>query len=156
MPKPLSRIQLLWTRLFAPPAPAAASAPTRIASSIAPGKAPKLVTVLLVSSYAVAVIAATRATTMNTRIAPTLRNSSFSTVWYTTGEVVSTAPMTNSEITAITVASPPPKANVATVAALVAQPGHAVASTASPTSTSPHGFHRRWKPVIAVWPVASV
>ena len=51
---------------------------------------------------------------------------------------------------------PPPNANVATVAALVAHPGHAVASTASSTMISPHGFHSREKPVIAVWPVASV
>ena len=81
MPKPLSRIQLLCTRLFAPPAPAAASAPTRIASSTEPGKAPNFVTVCVVSLYASLLMAATSATTMKTRIAPTLRNSSFSTVW---------------------------------------------------------------------------
>ncbi len=49
MPKPLSRIQLLCTRLFAPPAPAAASAPTRMASGIASGNVPKLVTIWVVS-----------------------------------------------------------------------------------------------------------
>ena len=42
------------------------------------------------------------------------------------------------------------------VAALVAQPGHDVASSAISTRIRPHGFHSRWKPVIAVWPVASV
>ena len=81
MPKPLSRIQLLCTRLFAPPAPDAASAPTRIASVISLGNVPKLVTTWLVSSNAVALIAANTATTMNTRTAATLRNCSFSTVW---------------------------------------------------------------------------
>ena len=65
-------------------------------------------------------------------------------------------PMTNSAITAIVVGLPPPNANVATVAALVAQPGHAVASSASSTMIRPHGFHSRENPVIAVWPVASV
>ena len=80
MPKPLSRIQLLWTRLFAPPAPAAASAPTRIASSISSGNVPKLVTVWLVSLYAVAPTAATSAITMNSSSAPTLSSSSRSTV----------------------------------------------------------------------------
>ena len=45
MPKPLSRIQLLCTRLLAPPAPEAASAPTRIAIEISlVGKVPTLVT----------------------------------------------------------------------------------------------------------------
>ena len=58
MPKPLSRIQLLCTRLLAPPAPAAASAPTRIASSISLGNVPKLVTTWLVSLYAVELTAA--------------------------------------------------------------------------------------------------
>jgi len=77
----LSRIQLLCTRLLAPPAPAAASAPTRIARSTSPGNAPKLVTTSEVSLKAVLLIAANSATTMNTRIAPTLRNSSRSTVW---------------------------------------------------------------------------
>jgi hypothetical protein len=67
--------------LFAPPAPAAASAPTRIARSTSLGNAPKLVTVWLVSLYAVELTAATAAMMMNTRIAPTLRNSSLSTVW---------------------------------------------------------------------------
>jgi len=65
-------------------------------------------------------------------------------------------PITNSSATAITTGSPPPNANVATVAAPVAQPGHEVASSASPTMISPHGFHSRWKPVMAVCPVASV
>jgi hypothetical protein len=156
MPKPLSRIQLLWTRLLAPPAPAAASAPTRIARSTSLGNAPKLVTTAVVSSNAVALIAANSAITMNTRIAPTLTNSSRSTVWYTTGELVSVIPMASSAATAITVASPPPNANVATVAAPVAHPGHEVASSAIRTSARPHGFHSRWKPVIAVCPVASV
>jgi hypothetical protein len=45
----LSRIQLLWTRLLAPPAPDAASAPTRIARSISLGNVPKLVIVSVVS-----------------------------------------------------------------------------------------------------------
>ena len=49
IPKPLSRIQLLCTRLFAPPAPAAASAPTRIAIGISLGNDPKLVTTCDVS-----------------------------------------------------------------------------------------------------------
>jgi hypothetical protein len=44
----LSRIQLLWTRLFAPPAPDAASAPTRIARSISLGNVPNDVTISLV------------------------------------------------------------------------------------------------------------
>jgi hypothetical protein len=81
MPKPLSRIQLLWTRLLAPPAPEAASAPTRMAIGISLGNVPKLVTISVVSRYAVALITAKRATTRNTRTAPTLMNSSFSTVW---------------------------------------------------------------------------
>jgi hypothetical protein len=49
IPKPLSRIQLLCTRLFAPPAPAAARAPTRIAIEISLGNVPKLVTMCDVS-----------------------------------------------------------------------------------------------------------
>ena len=65
-------------------------------------------------------------------------------------------PIASSAATAMTTASPPPKANVAIVAALVAQPGHDVASSASSTRIRPHGFHSREKPVIAVWPVASV
>ena len=65
-------------------------------------------------------------------------------------------PIANSSTTAITTGSPPPNAKVATVAAPVAQPGHEVASSASPTRIRPHGFHSRWKPVIAVCPVASV
>jgi hypothetical protein len=57
---------------------------------------------------------------------------------------------------AIVLAFPPPNAKVATVAALVAQPGQVVASRPISTMIRPHGFHRRWKPVIAVCPVASV
>jgi hypothetical protein len=56
----------------------------------------------------------------------------------------------------MTFTSPPPNRKVETVAALVAQPGHEVASSASRTRMMPHGFHSRWKPVIAVCPVASV
>ena len=93
---------------------------------------------------------------MNTSSAPTLMNSSFSTVWYTTGEAVSVTPIANSIPIAMTVGLPPPNRNVAIVAALVAQPGHAVANSAIITRIRPHGFHSRWKPVIAVWPVASV
>ncbi len=80
MPKPLSRIQLLCTRLFAPPAPAAARAPTRIARSIDPGKLPKLVTTSVVSLYAVELIAANTAIARKISSAPTLRNSRLSTV----------------------------------------------------------------------------
>ena len=82
MPKPLSRIQLLCTRLLAPPAPEAASAPTRIAIEISlVGNVPTLVTIWFVSCHAFELMAANTATTRNTSTAPILRNSSRSTVW---------------------------------------------------------------------------
>ena len=65
-------------------------------------------------------------------------------------------PIASSAPIAIVTTSPPPNAKVATVAALVAQPGQTVASRAISTRISPNGFHIRWKPVIAVCPVASV
>ncbi len=65
-------------------------------------------------------------------------------------------PIASSAMIAIVVGLPPPNANVAMVAALVAQPGHEVARSAISTRISAHGFHSREKPVIAVWPVASV
>ena len=57
---------------------------------------------------------------------------------------------------AIVLGSPPPTAKVVMVAAAVAHPGQEVASSASSTRMRAHGFHSREKPVIAVWPVASV
>ena len=83
-------------------------------------------------------------------------NSSFSTVWYTTGDAVRVAPMTTRATIAITLGSPPPTANVATVAAAVAQPGHTVARRAPIARTTPQPFHMRMKPPSAVSPVASV
>jgi hypothetical protein len=77
----LSRIQLLTTRLFVPPAPAYASAPSSTASSIWPPlKLPKLVTVLSTSPNACALTAVVSATTRNTSTIATLPNSSFSIV----------------------------------------------------------------------------
>jgi hypothetical protein len=83
-------------------------------------------------------------------------NWSRSTVWYTTGDAVSAAPIETSAAIAMTFTSPPPTRNVVTVAAPVAQPGHIVARIAIATMTPPHGFHSRWKPDRAVSPVASV
>ena len=50
----------------------------------------------------------------------------------------------------------PPKMNSVAVDALVAHAGHMLGTIAHATITSPSGFHSRWKPVIAVSPVASV
>jgi hypothetical protein len=57
---------------------------------------------------------------------------------------------------AIAFALPPPNRNVVIVAALVAQAGQTFGTIAHATINSPNGFHRRWKPVTAVSPVASV
>ena len=51
--------------------------------------------------------------------------------------------------------SPPNRKSVA-VAPLVAQAGHMLGTIAQTTMTIPSGRQRRWKPVIAVSPVASV
>jgi hypothetical protein len=57
---------------------------------------------------------------------------------------------------ASSVGSPPPTANVVSVAELVAQPGQKFGMTAPRMNSAPHGFHDRAKPTIAVSPVASV
>ena len=65
-------------------------------------------------------------------------------------------PIASRPAMAIVFGSPPPNANVAIVAAAVAQPGHIVARIAPAARMPPHGFHIRMKPPIAVSPVASV
>jgi hypothetical protein len=57
---------------------------------------------------------------------------------------------------AIALALPPPNRNVVIVAALVAHAGQMFGTIAHAIISSPNGFHRRWKPVTAVSPVASV
>ena len=79
MPKPLSRIQLDCTRLFAPPTPAKASAPSTSGIS-RPAAQIASVTIFGASEYASPVIAATSATARKTSTAATLTNSTFSSV----------------------------------------------------------------------------
>ena len=83
MPKPLSRIQLLWARLFTPPAPAKTS-PLRmreIGITFESGSRPKLVTACGKSAHADGLIAATIATARKTSVRPTLKNCARSSVW---------------------------------------------------------------------------
>ena len=82
IPKPLSRIQLLWTRLLAPPAPANTS-PARIVAiaTSSLGMWPKPVTASGRSAHADALMAAKTAIVRKTMVSPTLKNSAFSSVW---------------------------------------------------------------------------
>ena len=57
---------------------------------------------------------------------------------------------------AIAFGSPPPARKVRIVAPLTAHAGHMFGTIAHATMTRPSGRHSRWKPVIAVSPVASV
>ena len=83
MPKPLSRIQLLWTRLFAPPAPANTrpDSSTASGSSSPEGNWPKFVTACGRSAHAEALMAEKIATTRNSTVMPTLKNCAFSRIW---------------------------------------------------------------------------
>ena len=84
MPKPLSRIQLLCTRLLAPPAPAKMSPlkKTEIgtASDTPIGTWPKFANPWKSFATASAVMAEKMAMTRNTNVRPTLKNSAFSMV----------------------------------------------------------------------------
>ena len=79
IPKPLSRIQLDWQRLFTPPAPAKASAPSTTATS-SPDAHPASVTAFGTSEYASPLMATTSTMTRKTRTTPTFRNSTRSIV----------------------------------------------------------------------------
>ena len=82
IPKPLSRIQLLCTRLLAPPAPAKTS-PARIVAiaTSSLGILPKFETASGRSAHAEALIAAKMAMIRKTIVSPTLKNSAFSSDW---------------------------------------------------------------------------
>ena len=82
IPKPLSRIQLLCTRLFAPPAPANTSPARMVAIATSSlGILPKPETASGRSAHADALIAAKTAMTRKTIVSPTLKNSAFSSDW---------------------------------------------------------------------------
>ena len=82
MPKPLSRIQLLWTRLLAPPAPAKTSPARMVAIATSSlGIEPMFETASGRSAHAEALMAAKTAIVRKTIVRPTLKNSAFSSVW---------------------------------------------------------------------------
>ena len=80
LPWPLSRIQLLWTRFWPPPAPAKASAGRTRASDRPAGMRPKWVTASGRAAQASAVMAVAMATTMKNWMMPILKNSIRSTM----------------------------------------------------------------------------
>ena len=82
MPNPLSRIQLLCTRLFTPPAPAKTRPlkMSEIGTTFLSGSWPNSVTIDGRSPQADGPIAATIATARNTSVSATLKNCARSSV----------------------------------------------------------------------------
>ena len=109
MPKPFSRIQLDWTRLLAPPAPANTSPASSVATATSPvGSVPRLDALSPRSDQAEALIAATTAIARNTIVSPTLKNSARSTrPCRRPATSVRATPIASSTPIAITFGSPP-------------------------------------------------
>lgn len=87
-----------------------------------------------------------------------MKNWIFSTVRYTTGETVSTTPMSTRTPIVIygTASSKKPSAKLKVVVPPVAHPGQAHGTTVMMMNSQPQCLHNRVKPVTAVSPVARV
>ena len=107
MPKPLSRIQLLWHRFWPPPAPANAIAPMTSAKPSWVGNCPTWVAASGSACQVPALTANTSATTTSPPMTATLTKIKRSNATYTTGARVRAAPMTSSMPMAMTVGLPP-------------------------------------------------
>src|SRR4051794_7086617 len=90
-----------------------------------------------------------------TIVSPILKNSAASNDLYTIRDKDRATPIATSPPIAITVGLPPNRYD-AVVAPAVPQPGQMFGTTANAQNSTPHGFHARAKPAIAVSPVASV
>src|SRR3954471_9520189 len=131
MPNPFSRIQLDWTRLFVPPAPANTSPASSVATATEPvGSVPAFFALSCRSDHAEALMAAMTAIARKTMVSPTLKNSAASSDLYTIRDRDRATPIATSTPIAITVGLPPNRYD-AVVAPAVPQPGQMFGTTAN-------------------------